>query len=125
LGTVAPIKDDDGNVVGQRLDNLIHASASASDAEREIKLWFKPCDIPSGMRDYPIERSDAYYYLRDGTLLATYEPGCVCLLAPGDAAWSSDLETLRLISSGATAASPLGTVTAKYLINEHPEPLTS
>ncbi|MFH1664699.1 MAG: nucleoside-diphosphate kinase [Candidatus Omnitrophota bacterium] len=26
-------------------ENVIHASANAEDAEREIKLWFKPCEI--------------------------------------------------------------------------------
>ena len=40
-------------------------------------------------------------------------------LAPGDTAWSSDLETLHRISEGGTAPCPLGTVVAKYLINEH------
>ena len=41
------------------------------------------------------------------------------MLAPGDAAWSSDLETLRRISEGGTAPCPLRTVVAKYLINQH------
>ncbi len=118
LGTVVPLKDDDGNAVGQRIDNLIHASATVSEAEREIKLWFKPNDIPPGLRDYPVEVNDAHYYLKDGKLFTTHEPGSTCLLAPGDAAWSSDLETLRLISAGDTAPCPLETVAAKYLINE-------
>lgn len=117
LGTVVPIRDADGKAVSERIDNLIHASASVSEAEREIKLWFKPNDIPPRKRAYPVEVSDAHYYLKDGELLATYEPGSTCLLAPGEPAWSSDLETLRLISSGATPASALGTVAAKYLIN--------
>ena len=47
LGSLVPVKDAAGNVVGQRMDNLIHASANAADAEREIKLWFKPNDIAS------------------------------------------------------------------------------
>ena len=118
LGTVVPLKDDDGNDVGVQIDNLIHASASVSEAEREIKLWFKPNDVPPGMRPYPVEVSDAHYYVKDDELLSTYAAGCTCLLAPGDVAWSSDLETLRLISSGATAETPLGTVAAKYMINE-------
>ena len=120
LGTVVPIKDDGGNLVSHRIDNLIHASASADEAEREIKLWFVPNDIPPGMRAFPIEVSDGFYYYRDGELATSYEPGNICLLAPGDAAWSSDLEILRLISSdGAASAPPLGTVAAKYLINDH------
>ena len=40
LGTVVPLKDNKGKVIGQRMDNLIHASASDEVAEREIKLWF-------------------------------------------------------------------------------------
>ncbi len=46
LGTLVPVKDAAGNVVGERMDNLIHASATPPEAEREIKLWFKPNDIP-------------------------------------------------------------------------------
>jgi nucleoside-diphosphate kinase len=26
-------------------ENVVHVSANAEDAEREIKLWFKPCEI--------------------------------------------------------------------------------
>lgn len=48
LGTVVPIHDETGKVVGERMDNLIHASANTTDAEREIKLWFRPDDIPRG-----------------------------------------------------------------------------
>ena len=46
LGTLVPLKDTDGKIIGERMDNLIHASATNDDAEREIKLWFKPTDIP-------------------------------------------------------------------------------
>ncbi|GAJ02882.1 unnamed protein product, partial [marine sediment metagenome] len=49
LGTVVPLKDDEGNVIGDRMDNLIHASATDEEAEREIKLWFRPNDIPPTM----------------------------------------------------------------------------
>jgi hypothetical protein len=70
------------------------------------------------MRVYPVESSDAHFYLKDDALLEDYESGSTCLLAPGDAAWSSDLEALRRISAGGTAPCPLRTVVAKYLINE-------
>ena len=50
LGTIVPLKDAPGNVVGERMDNLIHASATNAEAEREIKLWFRPNDIPPAMR---------------------------------------------------------------------------
>jgi hypothetical protein len=115
---VVPIKDDDGNVVSQRIDNLIHASASVEDAEREVKLWFKPRDMPPLMRIYPVEVCDTHFYLQGDRLLSRYRPGCICLLAPGDTAWSSDLEALRLIAAGAPAATKLDTVAAKYLIND-------
>ena len=98
LGTIVPVKDAAGNVVGERMDNLIHASATNAEAEREIKLWFQPNDIPPSMRAYPAEVSDDHYYYKDGKLLTTHEPGSTFLLAPGKVAWSSDLETLRLLS---------------------------
>ncbi|MHC4640723.1 MAG: nucleoside-diphosphate kinase [Planctomycetota bacterium] len=120
LGTVVPIKDEAGNVIGERLDNLIHASATHDDAEREIKLWFKPSDIPPLMRSYPTDVCEEHYYLRDGNLCDTYEPGSSCLFAPGDVVWRSDLEMLHLHSQNASTAPRLDAVTAKYLINRNP-----
>jgi nucleoside-diphosphate kinase len=120
LGTVVPIKDDAGKVISERMDNLIHASATHVDAEREIKLWFKPCDIPPLMRAYPTEVCEEHYYLKDGELCDTYEPGSFCLFAPGDVAWRSDLEMVRLHSQDASAAGKLDAVIAKYLINRLP-----
>jgi nucleoside-diphosphate kinase len=121
LGTVVPIKDDSGNVIGERMDNLIHASANESDAEREIKLWFKPNDIPPFMQIYPTDISDSHYYFKDSRLYTAYEPGSVCLLAPSDVAWKSDLEALRSLNRGSAASCSLETVAAKYLINEQRE----
>jgi len=121
LGTVVPIKDEAGNVIGERLDNLIHASATHADAEREIKLWFKPCDIPPLMRVYPTDVCEEHYYLRHGDLCDTYEPDSVCLLAPGNVVWRSDLEILRSQSQNTPVAPALDTVTAKYLINTNPQ----
>ena len=117
LGTVVPIIDDSEKVIGERMDNLIHASASNSEAEREIKLWFKPTDIPPLMHDYPIEVSKDHYYFKEGKLYTTYEPDSVCLIAPGNLAWKSDMDTLRLLSQGSPAPVSLEAVVAKYLIN--------
>ncbi|MHC4332078.1 MAG: nucleoside-diphosphate kinase [Planctomycetota bacterium] len=117
LGTVVPIKDAEGRMISERLDNVVHASATSADAEREIKLWFEPCDIPPLMRAYPIDVCEEHYYLRNGELCNTYEPGSVCLLAPGDVVWRSDLEVLRLLSQNSPAAPNLDSVAAKYLIN--------
>ncbi len=117
LGTVVPIKDAAGNVIGERMDNLIHASASRSEAEREIKLWFKPNDIPPLLHSYPVEISKDHYYFKDNKLYMTYEPDSICLVAPGDVAWQSDLHTLHQLYKGLPAPSSLESVVAKYLIN--------
>lgn len=118
LGTLVPVRDAAGNVISERMDNLIHASATPPEAEREIKLWFKPNDIPPLMQGYPTAMSEALFYFKDGQLHDTLEPKGVCLLAPGDIAWASDLEALQALRAGQPAACTLGTVAAKYLINE-------
>ena len=118
LGTVVQIKDKSGNIVGDRLDNLIHASATEEEAEREIKLWFKPRDIPPAMRAYATEESRDHYYINGGRLAINYTPGSICVLAPGDVAWKSDLTALRLLLKGAASPCPLEAVVAKYLIND-------
>jgi nucleoside-diphosphate kinase len=118
LGTLVPLKDASGAQIGERMDNLIHASADAKDAEREIKLWFKPNDIPPHMNPYPTERSDAHYYYQDGKLSVDYREGSTCLLAPGDVAWASDMEVLKGMLKGRMGQETLESVAAKYLINE-------
>ncbi len=120
LGTVVPIKDEQGRVISERLDNLIHASATHEDAEREIKLWFMPCDIPPLMRAYAAEVCEEHYYLKDGRLSSTYEPGGVCLLAPGDVVWRSDLDILRSQAPDGSTVPNINAVAAKYLINRNP-----
>jgi nucleoside-diphosphate kinase len=117
LGTVVPIKDATGKAIGERMDNLIHASATTSEAEREIKLWFMPNDIPPLMHEYPIEISKDHYYTKDDKIYMTHEPDSICLIAPGDVAWQSDLDTLRLLHQGLPAPCSLESVVAKYLIN--------
>lgn len=118
LGTLVPIKDDSGNVVDDRMDNLIHASANHEDAEREIKLWFLPGDIPPFMQVYETEMNKEFYYFKEDKLVREYEPDSICFLSPGDKAWASDLEVLRRISQGGTPAASLESVVAKYLIND-------
>lgn len=122
LGTVVPIKDESGNVVGERMDNLVHASATNEEAEREIKLWFRPSDIVPYRHLYATEVCDAHFYFREGQLLTEYEPGSTCLLAPGETAWQSDLEALRRIARGEPSDVSLDAVAAKYLVNERCEP---
>ncbi len=118
LGAVIDLKDDTGKVIGQRYDNLVHASATPEEAEREIKLWFKPSDIPPSMRAFSTRQSDEHFYYKEGHLLTTYRPGSICLIAPGDTVWESDLHALRLIHRKQPAPCTLETVAAKYLVNE-------
>lgn len=117
LGTVVPILDAKGNKIDDRMDNLIHASASHEDAEREIKLWFLPHDIPPLMRAYPTEVCQTHYYYKDDCVYNTYERDSIFLLAPGDVVWTSDLEILRRCSHGEPSKGQLNKVVAKYLVN--------
>jgi nucleoside-diphosphate kinase len=121
LGTVVPLRAADGQVIGERMDNLIHASATEPDAEREIKLWFKPNDIPPSMRLYKSATCEEHFYFRDNRLYRKHETGSVCLLAPGDAVWTTDLSALRHIVQGKPALCTLQAIAAKYLINEERE----
>lgn len=117
LGTIVVLKDSSGNAIGERMDNLIHASAVATDAEREIKLWFTPSDIPPAMRAYSTGTCERHYYLRDNKLFESHETGSRSLVAPGDVVWESDLEALQTIAKGKKGACSLEAVAAKYLIN--------
>jgi len=117
LGAVVPLKDDSGQVISDRMDNLIHASANPDDAEREIKLWFTPTDIPPLMHNWETERADAFYWFNDGKLFKQQEPGSICIAAPGDILWKSDLEALRNIDISVQSAMTLNSVAAKYLLN--------
>lgn len=121
LGTIEQVKDAAGKVLGNRMDNLIHASANPGDAEREIKLWFRPGDIPPAMHPYATATSAEHFYFKDGKLFADYSPGRVCVLAPGDLAWKTDLDTLQSILKREKSASTVESVVAKYLINEQLE----
>ena len=119
LGTVVPIYDDKGTIIGERMENLIHASATYDDAEREIKLWFQPNDIPPLMRVFPIEVNREYYYYKDKKLYMTHEPYSFCFLVPDDIAWKSDLEMLRKLKQGIPISCTLESIVAKYLINHN------
>ncbi len=117
LGAVIPVKDRDGKVIDNRIDNLIHASATDAEAEREVKLWFKPAEIPAIMRAYPVETDDRAYYYKDDRIMSAYESGSACIIAQGDMAWKTDIDAIKLLSQGKTASVPMNTVVAKYLIN--------
>lgn len=121
LGSIVPVKDAEGKVIGHRMDNLIHASATVPEAEREIKLWFKPTDIPPLMRPYPTVISDQHYYYHNGRIFTTYKQGRILLMAPGSIVWKSDIDAIHAIREGRPAACTLESVAGKYLINEMPE----
>jgi nucleoside-diphosphate kinase len=119
LGTVVPLEGV--GAASKRIDNLVHASATPPEAEREIKLWFKPNDIMPYMHSFPTVHCDAHYYFKDGALHTEHVPDSTCLLAPGDTAWASDVETLKGIAQGKADPSLLRAVAVKYLINERRE----
>ncbi|HEX71893.1 MAG TPA: nucleoside-diphosphate kinase [Candidatus Hydrogenedentes bacterium] len=121
LGTVVPVTDESGKIIADRLDNLIHASATPPEAEREIKLWFRPVDIPPLMRIYPAVLCQEHFYFKAGELFTEHEVGSTLLMAPGEIVWQSDLEVVQAIAKGQPAAYTLQAVAAKYLINALPE----
>ena len=57
------------------MDNLVHASANEADAEREVKLWFRPDEIMPYMRAYPTEVASKLHFYKDGQLLTQEEAG--------------------------------------------------
>jgi len=73
------------------------------------------------MHPYPTDESRDYYFFKDGKLYMKDEPGSICFIVPGDTAWKSDLEALRLLQHGISAPCSLESVVAKYLINEKRE----
>jgi nucleoside-diphosphate kinase len=117
LGTVIPLYNEKGKFVGDRSDNLIHASANPADADREIKLWFLPTDIPPLVRTFPTEASKDYFYYNNNAVSSTYTKGSYCFISPGDIVWKSDMKVLRQLKKGETQDYSTNAVIAKYLIN--------
>jgi nucleoside-diphosphate kinase len=121
LGTVIPLYDEKGKFVGDRSDNLIHASANPEDAEREIKLWFLPTDIPPIVRSFSTETSKEYFYYKNHAISSTHTPGSFCFIAPGDIVWKTDIKVLRQLIKGKKQDYSTNAVIAKYLINRENE----
>ena len=118
LGTIVPLHNAAGEVIGERMDNLVHASATDDEAEREIKLWFKPSDIPPFMRIYPTQQCDEHFYYKNKNVFTTHEPDSVCIFAPGDIAWESDLIGIHAFLNNKPAICSLEAIIAKYLVND-------
>ncbi|MBN1364333.1 MAG: nucleoside-diphosphate kinase [Syntrophaceae bacterium] len=121
LGTVIPLHDDKGTFIGNRSDNLIHASANPQDAEREIKLWFLPTDIPPIMRDIPTVTSKYCYYYKNNSISAQYLRRSFCFISPGDIVWRSDMKVINQLTNGKKPSYSINAVIAKYLINREIE----
>jgi len=121
LGTVIPLYDDKGKFIGDRSDNLIHASANPQDAEREIKLWFLPTDVPPTVRSFPTIVSKDFFFYKDAKVSTTYTPGSFCFIGPGDIVWKSDLKVLQQLIKGKKQDYSTNAVIAKYLINKETE----
>jgi nucleoside-diphosphate kinase len=118
LGTVIPLHDEKGKFIGERSDNLIHASANPADAEREIKLWFLPTDIPPLVRSFPTEVSNDYFYYNGNAVSSTCTKESFCFLSPGDIVWKSDMKVLQQLKKGKKQDYSTNAVIAKYLINK-------
>ncbi len=121
LGTVVPLNDEKGKFIGNRTDNLVHASANPEDAEREIKLWFLPTDIPPIMRSFPTEINEDCYYYKDSVITTIPKRGGFCFLSPGDIVWKSDSRVLRQLKEDRKLDYSVNAVIAKYLINRENE----
>jgi nucleoside-diphosphate kinase len=117
LGTVVPVKNAAGQVVAERLDNLVHASATPAEADREIKLWFRPADMMPFMWVSPTAIAEEHFYFSEHTVSTRPRPGARLLVGPGDTLWRSDLEALQALSQGKPAQTTMEGVVAKYFIN--------
>lgn len=105
------------------IDNAVHASENASEAEREIKLWFEPGDFPAQHRFFEYVESEEHFYClkkADGgeyVLLNSREPGSKGIIAPGTLMWQSDYENLLLHRDGKGSPTvPLNSIIEKYVI---------
>jgi len=75
LGTVVAIKDAAGNIISDRLDNLIHASANKEDAEKESNSGSSPmtyhllCSLilQLSAKSITISRMENYCFLTNRT----------------------------------------------------------
>lgn len=105
------------------IDNAVHASENAVEAEREIKLWFEPGDFPEQHRFFDYVESEYHFYCSPWSVDGTYrlfnsrEPGCKGIIAPGTLVWKSDYENLLLYrDTTGKATVPLNSIIEKYVI---------
>ncbi len=105
------------------IDNAVHASENAVEAEREIKLWFEPGDFPEQHRFFDYVESEYHFYSSPARLTgrtgfsAAGSRGCKGIIAPGTLVWKSDYENLLLHrDKKGTPPVPLNSIIEKYLI---------
>ncbi len=105
------------------IDNAVHASENAVEAEREIKLWFEPGDFPAQHRFFEyVESEDHFYCLKkpngaEYELLDKREPGSKGIIAPGTLMWKTDYDNLLLHrDKKGTPEVPLNSIIEKYVI---------
>jgi len=105
------------------IDNAVHASENAREAEREIKLWFEPGDFPEQHRFFEYIESGEHFYYKRGSkegeyqLVGTREAGSKGIIAPGTLVWETDYKNLLLYrDKKGTPTVPLNAIIAKYII---------
>jgi hypothetical protein len=98
-------------------ENLVHASATAEDARREIQLWFEPREIPGPMRIFPVVRSKEYFFLTPDVKVTTEQTtGSMCVVSPGEAVWEDDYTALSECISGGGDGRAVRRAIAKYTL---------
>lgn len=118
-GERRPVPDpaNPSRILAYSFCNIAHASTEGCQ-ERELKLWFKPSDFSHEAYRRPLGYtiSKRHYYLtQDRQISQSYSPGSLCLVAPGDMAWQSDLDIIEAhIDKQDPSNSDLPTATSKY-----------
>ena len=121
-GERRPILDphDSSRITDYLFYNVAHASAEG-DEDRELRLWFTPADFSD---DYYRESlgfaiAQRHYYLTPDNLVTDrYTPRAMCIAAPSDMVWTSDLEILDAhLEHGPRATTLLSSAVAKYRLN--------
>ncbi|MGA1824827.1 MAG: nucleoside-diphosphate kinase [bacterium] len=103
------------------IENAVHASQDVKEAEREIKLWFKPSDLPKQYRifDY-VEGEEFFYYINNENkqpqIIGEYYKGARCIVAPGDYVWKTDYDNLKCYKNkDSNVTLSLNSIIAKYI----------
>ncbi|MFC1672167.1 nucleoside-diphosphate kinase, partial [Planctomycetota bacterium] len=114
MGAVYSPDGTDGNIL---FENLVHASATADDARREIQLWFEPREIPEPMRIFPVVVSEEFFFLTpDFNISTKHAADFRCVVCPGDHVWKDDYKDLAASVSGGGDQRAVRRAVAKYTL---------